>query len=88
MSDSIFPFTRWRLIPATMAALIALGLIAALIPLISGPAEAQEPWELTLEPRQATVTEGQAVLLTATLSSTSTASKPLYFTIGSTGSVL
>ena len=83
MPGSAFPVTRETLLPIAMATLIALGLMAALILLIPGPAQAQDTdeWELTLEPKLATTTEGEWVKLTATLNSTST--HRLGFTIGS-----
>ncbi|MCY4652525.1 MAG: hypothetical protein OXC95_05100 [Dehalococcoidia bacterium] len=85
MSGSAFPITRETLLPVAMATLVALGLMAALILLIPGPAQAQDTdtWELTLTSQQVSVTEGESVTLTATLNSTSTHSKRLGFTIGS-----
>ena len=68
MSGSTLPFMRGTLIHATMAALIALGLLAALIVIIPRPAEAQEPpKKVTLSAPSSEVPEGCSITVTATL---------------------
>ena len=79
MSGLTFLFMRETLLPATMAALVALGLLVALILLIPRPAEAQgtppKPKKVTLSAPSSEIPEGCSMTVIAELDAP--ASEPL-----------